>query len=96
MVLQSGLSILSFVAFFPLTSALMQNFSNSGLKQYFSLLLSGDSLLPTYWQELTLSIVEVLPILSITLFLTVGIVFIYSLNRAVKNGKQFYSFKITA
>ena len=96
MMLQSGLSVLSFVAFFPLGSALVNAFSNSSLSQYLSLLFSGDGTLATYWQELTLSIVESLPILSITLFLTVGIVFIYSLNRAIRNGRQFLSLKLTA
>lgn len=96
MILQSGLSLLSFVAFFPLTSALLESFSNSSLSQYFSLLLSGDGMLASYWQELTLSIVESLPIISIILFFAIGIIFTYSLNRAIRNGKHFISLKAIA
>lgn len=96
MVLQSGLSVLSFVAFFPLGAILIENFTKSSFSDYLSILFSGDGTLTTYWQELTLSIIESLPILSITIFLGVGIFFLYSLNKAIKNGKQFLSLKIIA
>lgn len=86
---QSLLAITSFVAFFPLGSAVAQAFSNSSFSEYVSLLFSGDTAVMTYWQELTFSIIESLPILSLTLFLFATIVFLYSLTRALRNGRQF-------
>ena len=93
MCVQAGLSVLSFVTFFPIGSALVHSFSVSSFSQYMSLLFSND--IGTYWQEITLSIIESLPILSIALFLSVVIIFLYSLNRAIKNGRQFLSLKVT-
>lgn len=94
MVLQAGLSILSFVAFFPLGSLLLQSFAKSNFYQYMSLLFSSE--IGTYWQELALSIVESMPILSIALFLSAGIVFVYSMNRAIRNRRHFLSLKLNA
>ncbi len=93
--IQSILAVISFVAFFPLGTAVAQAFSNSSFSQYVALLFSGDSTLLTYWQELTISIFESLPVLSLTLFLSVSIVFIYSITRAYKNGRQFFLLKTT-
>ncbi len=94
MFVQSGLSVLSFIAFFPLGSILVHNFSTSSFSQYMSLLFTNE--IGTYWQELSLSIVESLPILSIVLFLSVGIVFLYSLTRAIRNRRQFLALKLSA
>ena len=86
---QSAIAVVSFGAFFPLGSSLIQAFTNSNFSEYVSILFSGDSAFINYWQELTLSIVESLPVLSLTLFLAVGVVFLYSLTRALRNGRQF-------
>ncbi|MEI8061683.1 MAG: hypothetical protein WCG97_00095 [bacterium] len=95
LVIQSALALVSFVAFFPLGTAVATAFANSSFSQYVSLLFSGDSALMTYWQELTISIFESLPVLSLILFLSAGIVFLYSLTRAYKNGRQFFLLKAT-
>jgi hypothetical protein len=53
----------------PLLTYLSQDLSQSGLTQYLSLLWSDSSFLANNWQNFTLSILEIIPVLSLSFFL---------------------------
>jgi hypothetical protein len=60
-------------------------FSQSGFGQYLSLILSDSNLLVSYWQELTLSLAESLPVLGFIAFLAVIAVLIWSFMKTIIN-----------
>lgn len=62
---------------------LVDSIKQTGFGQYFSLLFSGDSAVYTYWKELSFSLVESLPIVSIIAFLAAVGFFIWSFAKTI-------------
>ena len=60
-------------------------FSQSGFGQYLSLIISDSNLLVSYWQEITLSLAESLPVLGLVAFLSVSAVLIWSFMKTIIN-----------
>jgi hypothetical protein len=68
---------------------LVGNLNETGFCQYLSLLFSGDSTVYYYWKEISLSIAESLPIVSIILFLTAIGFFIWSITKLTYKTYEF-------
>ena len=56
----------------------------SGLSEYLSLLVSDTSLVFSFWQSYILSVTESLPIIPITIVLASVLIFVWSINSAIK------------
>jgi hypothetical protein len=70
---------------------LVSSVKESGFWQYFSLLFSGDSAVYLYWHELSLSLIESLPITGLIIFLTAIGFFIWSFANTLKDKKFIYA-----
>ncbi len=64
----------------PAFKILMANFSQSGFYEYFSLAFSSSGTLIIYWKDFLLLLAESLPAMSMILFLTLILVFLFSLK----------------
>jgi len=53
---------------------------NSGINHYFSLLFSDFGAVISFWQEFLLSILEALPVMALSIFLSMVLVFLLSLK----------------
>lgn len=87
--IEGFLSVVSLIAAFPLGISLINTFYQSSSYQYISLLLSGDLSILVYWKDLGFSIIESLPVLSITLFLSVGLIFLFSGLKTLRDSRQY-------
>ena len=74
----SSLGVLSLCALIPALQMLMSDFSQSGFSEYVSLAFGGSGSIASYWKELSISIAESLPAVSIALSL--GLLFIFFLS----------------
>lgn len=72
--------IASLLAFVPALNLLRANLTASGFMDYFSLLFSDWGVIAEYWQSFVLSLLEVLPVMSLAVFLAVIFVFLESLK----------------
>ena len=73
----SGVGAISLIGFISSLLNLLEQFSNSGFYNYFSLIFSSDGYLTFYWKELALSIINSLPIISLMFsFLLIFILFV--------------------
>lgn len=86
-----------FAGFTSLTSVLamiyslvliVKDYYSSGLSEYISLVFSDSSILLSFWKEFTLSVVESLPFITITLTLTSVWIFIWSLKYMFSNFRK--------
>ena len=68
---------------------LMTSVQQSGFSEYLSLLFSGDSVVYSYWKELSLSLVDSLPVLGIIAFLLTLGVLVWSGANTFTNAKRF-------
>ncbi|HMP67596.1 MAG TPA: hypothetical protein PKA60_02510 [Candidatus Paceibacterota bacterium] len=66
---------------------MLQGFYQTSFYSYFSLLFSDPDIALSYWKELSLSLVEALPLLGITLSLVAIAVLLTSLRVFVRNAK---------
>jgi len=78
-------TVLSFAALIPAFTYLAQQFQQSGLYQYLSLIFSDGEVVLSYWQDYALSIVESIPFTEIIVFMTVLFVLLGSAKLVVKN-----------
>ena len=70
-----------------------KDFYQSGLYEYLSLLFSDGASLISNWQSYAMSIVESLPILTITVMFASVWIFMISMNAIMKNSRvAFYKF----
>lgn len=60
----------------------------SGLSEYISLLFSDGALLISYWQTYTMSIIESLPVVPITIVVVSILIFVWSINMIITSIKQ--------
>lgn len=80
----SILGIFSFSGFFVILKQLISDFYNSGLYDYLSLLFNNSKAF-SYWKEISLSIVESLPMTNLILSLSFVFIFILSLRCMARN-----------
>ncbi len=80
---------LSLVAVILSLKYLAESFYQSGFYEYLSLLLSGDGAIYSYWKELSLSLVDSMPIIGIIAFLVAVGVFVWSGANAFTNTRRF-------
>jgi hypothetical protein len=66
------------------------SFAQSGFSTYASLLSSDGSILFLYWKEFTLSIIESLPLMSMTIFLATIFALLLSLKLTLQYLKSAY------
>ena len=83
----SLVGIISFAGLVPAFNTLSTDFAKSGFYEYFSLIFGNGSIL-SYWKELSLSLVESLPIMSIIFTLSLIFICLFSLRHLVKQFGQ--------
>ncbi|MDD5721115.1 MAG: hypothetical protein PHT16_01555 [Candidatus Pacebacteria bacterium] len=66
-----------------------EGFYQSGFYEYLSLLFSGDSAVYTYWKELSLSLIDSMPIIGIIAFLMALGALIWSGANTFTNTRRF-------
>ncbi|HOZ36753.1 MAG TPA: hypothetical protein PLR18_02900 [bacterium] len=67
-------------AFFPAVKLVYTDLIASGFFQYLSLLFSDFSVIASSWQSYAFSLLETMPVVSLTLFLAVTFVFLFALR----------------
>ena len=80
----SVIGISSLATLVPIIKILINDFTNSGLYEYSSLIFSNTESMFTLGKEYLLIIAESMPILSITLTLSVLFIFILSIKKIVE------------
>ena len=83
----SSLSLASLIGAFYSFFYLLNNFKESGIYNYLSLVFSENTGIVSYLKELTMSIVESLPFLGLALFLFVIAIFVWSSVRAIRDAR---------
>lgn len=78
-------SALSFAAFFPIAALLRADLASSGLLQFISMTVSHPAISAGSWSDFAASLLESLPVLSITALLGASLAFLYASKFAVKN-----------
>ena len=81
------LSLFSLSALVATFFSLGRTLATSGFSNYLSLIVSDSSIITTYWKEVSLSLVESLPMLSVALLLLALGVFIWSSAKTLSNAK---------
>jgi hypothetical protein len=66
---------------------MIQGFYQTSFHNYFSLLFSDPDIALSYWKDLSLSLIEALPLLEITLSLVAVAILLTSLRVFVRNAK---------
>jgi hypothetical protein len=83
-----GSSVASFGLSLWAVVYLVDSIKQTGFGQYFSLLFSGDSAVYVYWKELSFSLVESLPIVSVIVFLSAIGFFIWSFANVLRKDSE--------
>ncbi|MDB5204186.1 MAG: hypothetical protein JWP09_214 [Candidatus Taylorbacteria bacterium] len=78
-------SIVSFAGLVMSFKALWTNLASSGTYEYISLLVSNPSDATTFWKEISFSIIESVPLITLSLFLVLALAFIISSFKTVEN-----------
>ncbi|MFA6520526.1 MAG: hypothetical protein WCT44_02895 [Candidatus Paceibacterota bacterium] len=68
---------------------LAESFYQSGFYEYISLMFSGDNVVFSYWKELSLSLVDSIPILGVIVFLSTLGILVWSGANALSNTRRF-------
>ena len=89
----SSLSIISIIALIPAFGWVQKSFTESGFFQFLSLIFTDTSVVLAYWKSFTLALIESLPIITLSVFLTVLSVFLSSLKSLAKNIKVVFSYR---
>ncbi|MFA6050040.1 MAG: hypothetical protein WC761_02480 [Candidatus Paceibacterota bacterium] len=94
--LRIRLFLLSTVSILSLTGVIASFFSlgraiaRSGFSEYMYLVLSDYTILTTYWKEISLSLLETLPVLSLASALVVIGIFIWSSTKTASNVRSIF------
>ncbi len=83
--------LISTGALIPAMNAFQEEFAQSGLTQFLSLLFSDLGVVLASWQEFGLAVLESLPITSITALLFIFLVFLWSLKHLVQAIKVIFN-----
>ncbi len=78
--LASLLLLSSLVALVPIFRAAYADLSASGFLSYLSLLFSDFSIVVSSWQSFAFSLLETIPVVSLTLLLAVTFIFLFALR----------------
>lgn len=76
--------VISFIGIIPSFQILLGDLAQSGFYEYSSLMFANNIYLASYWKELTFSLAESLPAISIILNLSLVFVFFLSLKHLVR------------
>ncbi|MCX6755984.1 MAG: hypothetical protein NTX85_01445 [Candidatus Nomurabacteria bacterium] len=91
MYMHGVLSFSFLIVMVPVIQSLVADLSSSGIFQYASLIFSDSSSLSVAWQELSMSIVDVLPGMSIALFAVV----LFALSISIRNFALNFSSRVS-
>lgn len=80
--------IFSFAGSIPIFKSLLNDLSKSGIYEYLSVAFSENEALSSYWRELSFSVTEALPIVSILYTLAISFIFFLSLKYAIRQITQ--------
>lgn len=80
-----SISVIAVASLVPTGTMLFQSLSQSGFWQYVLLLTTDQSILLNAWRELSFSLIESLPLMSLCLVLVVSMILVWSASRALKN-----------
>ena len=80
----SSVSAISLVGLFPMLKVLVSDFRESGFYEYLSIAFSNSNILGSSWKELTFSLAESVPTISIVLTFAVLFIFFLSFRYAIK------------
>lgn len=87
-----GMTALVFIStLIPVYKYTAQEFYSSGFFEYLSILFSDGSIAIIYWRETLLSLAESLPLISLTMMLSVVFVIMGSIKLALKHIKSVFS-----
>lgn len=89
----SSIAIGSAIVLAPAFNALRTEITQSGIMSYFSLLFSDFTTVIGLWSEFSLSILEIFPVMTVTVFLAAVFVFLISLKFLIKDYEQIFSVK---
>jgi uncharacterized membrane protein len=89
----SVVASVALAALYPALRFAAQEFSASGFSDYLSLILSDTSALAAHWQEFALSLVESIPVFSITLALGTIILLLGAIKTASNYSADSFSHK---
>ncbi len=89
-VLLTSLATSSLFSMIPSVTYLLNSFSQSGFYHYLSLIISDNTVLALYWKELTLSLIESLPLLGLIAFLSATAVFVWSGTKALRDARTAF------
>ena len=97
MVFSSVVSLASILMVVIFVINIIKDAYQSGLSEYLSLLISDSSSVLSYWKVYTMSVVESLPILQITILFASIWVFVWSMNIIINNFKssKFAFYKVS-
>lgn len=85
----AAILLLSLTAVYLSLKYLTESLNQSGFYEYLSLLFSGDSVVYSYWKELSLSLIDSMPVLGIMIFLVALGVLIWSGANTFTNTRRF-------
>ena len=81
------ISLCSLVASVPLIYNAINAFTQSGFYNYLSIIFSDSDIAITYWREISLTIAESIPVISVVSLLVILAVFIWSTLKATSEVK---------
>lgn len=80
------LALASFIAAFPAAGYILQGLQSSGFYQFASLVFTdGGTIFSYYFKEFALSLAESVPVLELSIFLTVLFILMISFKFLIKN-----------
>lgn len=80
----SSLGFISLLGTMPALKMLTEDLSQSGIYEYLSLAFYDSSILLSYYQEISASLAEALPLMSTIIFLSLVFMFFWSLRYATR------------
>ena len=89
--LESTLAGGSFTALVYVGVYAWHSFNQSGFYEYLSLVSSDSATLVHYWRELSLSLIETLPIISLIVLLATASAFAWSFMKTIQNARSALS-----
>ncbi|KKU78576.1 MAG: hypothetical protein UY04_C0033G0012 [Parcubacteria group bacterium GW2011_GWA2_47_7] len=79
------------ISLVPLTSSAVTQAIESGFVDYASLALSDSAVILSYWKEFSITLIESLPILGITMILLALFTLLESVRHATKNSRAVFT-----
>lgn len=87
----SVLGLASGAALFPLVSSTATKMLESGFLDYASLAVSDGGAVLSYWQEFSITLIESLPVLGLTLILCALLTMLQTFRLAAKNSDAVFT-----